>query len=32
MIGLKLMKEDAEQRVHDLRDVFNALRYLVTYG
>ena len=29
---LTLMKEDAEQRKHDLRDVFNALRYLVRYG
>lgn len=29
---LTLMKEDAEQREHDLREVFNALRYLVRYG
>lgn len=29
---LTLMKEDAEQRDHDLREVFNALRYLVRYG
>ena len=29
---LLLMKEDAKQREHDLREVFNALRYLVRYG
>lgn len=29
---LTLMKEDAPQRDHALRDVFNALRYLVRYG
>jgi len=29
---LTLMKEDAPQREHDLREVFNALRYLVRYG
>lgn len=29
---LLLMKEDAQQREHDLREVFNALRYLVRYG
>jgi transposase len=29
---LTLMKEEAPQRDHDLRDVFNALRYLVRYG
>ena len=29
---LTLMKEDAEQREHGLREVFNALRYLVRYG
>lgn len=26
---LSLMREDAPQREHDLREVFNALRYLV---
>lgn len=29
---LTLMKEDAPQREHSLRDVFNALRYLVRSG
>lgn len=29
---LTLMKEEAKQRDHDLREVFNALRYLVRYG
>ncbi len=29
---LTLMKEDAPQREHELRAVFNALRYLVRYG
>jgi transposase len=29
---LTLMKEDAPQRVHSLRDLFNALRYLVRSG
>ena len=29
---LTLMKEDAPQREHALRDIFNALRYLVRYG
>ena len=29
---LTLMKEDAPQRVHSLRSVFNALRYLVRAG
>lgn len=29
---LSLMKEDAPQRDHELREVFNALRYLVRYG
>lgn len=29
---LTLMKEDAPQREHDLRAVFNALRYIVRYG
>lgn len=29
---LTLMTEDAPQREHALRDVFNALRYLVRYG
>jgi transposase len=29
---LTLMKEEAPQREHSLRDVFNALRYLVRYG
>lgn len=29
---LTLMKEEAPQREHALRDVFNALRYLVRYG
>jgi transposase len=29
---LTLMKEEAPQRDHALRDVFNALRYLVRYG
>ena len=29
---LTLMKEDAPQREHGLRDTFNALRYLVRYG
>jgi transposase len=29
---LTLMKEDAKQRGHDLREVFNALRYLARYG
>lgn len=29
---LALMKEEAPQREHGLRDVFNALRYLTRYG
>lgn len=29
---LTLLREDAAQREHGLRDVFNALRYLVRYG
>jgi len=29
---LTLMKEEAKQREHGLRDAFNALRYLVRYG
>ena len=29
---LTLMKEDAPQRVHSLRSVFNALRYVVRGG
>jgi transposase len=29
---LSLMREDAPQREHDLREVFNALRYLVKTG
>jgi transposase len=29
---LTLMREDAEQRTHDLREVFNALRWLVRAG
>jgi transposase len=29
---LTLIREDAAQRVHDLREVFNALRYLVRVG
>ncbi len=29
---LMLMKENAPQREHSLRDVFNALKYLVRYG
>ncbi|MFO0878014.1 MAG: IS5 family transposase [Gemmataceae bacterium] len=30
--NLLLMKEDAPQRAHDLREVFNALRYVVKTG
>jgi transposase len=29
---LTLMREDAPQREHDLRDVFNALRWMVRSG
>ena len=29
---LTLLREDAHQRVHDLREVFNALRWLVKSG
>jgi transposase len=29
---LTLMREDAPQRIHDLREVFNALRYVVKTG
>jgi transposase len=29
---LALLPEDAEQRKHDLREVFNALRWLVRTG
>ncbi|AQS85795.1 hypothetical protein A0U92_14585 [Acetobacter aceti] len=29
---LLLMKEDAEQRHHDLRELFNGLRYVIRYG
>ena len=29
---LTLMREDAPQRVHDLREVFNAIRYVVKTG
>lgn len=29
---LLLMKEDAEQRRHDLRELFNGLRYVIRYG
>jgi transposase len=29
---LTLLREDADQRVHDLREVFNALRWLVKAG
>jgi transposase len=29
---LALMREDAPQREHDLREVFNALRYMVRAG
>ena len=29
---LTLLRESAEQRAHPLREVFNALRYLVRYG
>jgi transposase len=29
---LTLMKEDAPQRVHDLREVFNGLRWIVRAG
>ena len=29
---LVLMREDAEQRRHDLRDLFNGLRYVIRYG
>ena len=29
---LTLMKQDAEQRVHDMREVFNAVRYVVRTG
>jgi transposase len=29
---LALLPEDAEQRKHDLREVFNALRWLVRAG
>ena len=29
---LMLMREDAEQRTHDLREVFNALRWIVRAG
>lgn len=29
---LVLMREDAEQRRHDLRELFNGLRYVIRYG
>jgi transposase len=29
---LTLMREDAEQRQHSLRELFNALRYVIRYG
>src|SRR5579864_8284195 len=29
---LKLMREDASQRDHPLRELFNALRYVIRYG
>ena len=29
---LALIREDAKQRQHDLREVFNALRYVVRTG
>ena len=29
---LALMREDAEQRRHDLRELFNGLRYVIRYG
>ena len=29
---LVLMREDAEQRQHDLRELFNGLRYVIRYG
>lgn len=29
---LRLLREDARQRTHSLREVFNGLRYLVRYG
>ena len=29
---LALMREDAEQRHHDLRELFNGLRYVIRYG
>src|SRR5271168_1115663 len=29
---LTLMREDAEQRDHSLRELFNALRYVIRYG
>lgn len=32
VVYLVLMREDAPQRQHDLREVFNALRYLVKTG
>ncbi|WP_238181223.1 transposase, partial [Methylobacterium trifolii] len=29
---LRLMREDSEQRDHELREVFNGLRYIVRTG
>uniref|UniRef100_UPI0038D06375 transposase n=1 Tax=Komagataeibacter melaceti TaxID=2766577 RepID=UPI0038D06375 len=29
---LVLIREDAEQRRHDLRELFNRLRYVIHYG
>ena len=32
VLYLVLMREDAEQRRHDLRELFNGLRYMIRYG
>ena len=32
VLYLVLMREDAEQRRHDLRELFNGLRYVIRYG
>ena len=29
---LTLMREDAPQRAHDMREVFNAIRYVIRTG